>query len=322
MKDLTKARLLVTPTSFGKSDPDIKRELESAVASVDYNTGGRPLKSGQLAERLAACDGYIAGLDEIDRTALAGAVRLKVIARYGVGLDNIDLEAAREMGMVVTNTPGANAGAVAELAVGMMVSLGRGIPQASRTLQLGEWPRRMGRSLEGALVGLLGFGAVGRQAAARLKGFGCRVLAFDPAADAQAAERLDVELADQQKVMSESDFLSLHLPASPETAGMVDADFLAGMKKGAYLINTSRGDLVDESALHAAIQSGQIAGAGLDVFQEEPPRKDHPLLALPQVLATPHMAAHSDAATRAMGRMAVRDCLAVLRGEEPENKVV
>lgn len=322
MTDLKRCKVLVTPRSYGRDDPRLRNELEAAVGEVIYSSGGRALSSEELQQLLPGCHGFIAGLDNIDRKALEAADQLKVIARYGVGVDKVDLEAARQKGIVVTNTPAANAVSVAELTVGLMLSLARSIPQASAATKAGQWPQISGVSLEGKTIGLLGLGAVGRQVARRLQGFDCTLLAFDPAPDRELAIQYAVELTTRQEVVHRSDFLSLHLPLLPETRGMVDVAFLSQMKPGAFLINTARGELVDEAALLAALESGRLRGAALDVLAEEPPRPDHPLLAHPKVILTPHSGAHTDGATNAMGWMALRDCLAVLRGETPAHRVV
>lgn len=322
MNQLKLCRVLVTPTSYAKNDPRLKTELEAAVGEVIYNPTGKPLSSAQVAELLPGCDGYIAGLDVIDRAALAVADRLKVIARYGSGVDRVDLQAAREKGIVVTNTPTANASSVAELTIGLMLSLARSLPSASASTKAGEWPRMVGLSLEGKTVGLLGLGAVGKQVARRLANFDCQVLAYDPAVDEKTAQAYHARSVAFADVVSQSDFLSLHLPVLPQTRGMVNKEFLTAMKPGAFLINTARGELIDEAALLEALQSGQLRGAALDAFTTEPPGPDNPLLALPQVIATPHTGAHTDGATTAMGRAALQDCLAVLSGQEPAYRVV
>jgi D-3-phosphoglycerate dehydrogenase len=289
---------------------------------VIYNPTGRPLSSAELRALLPGCDGYIAGLDTIDRATLAAADRLKVIARYGVGVDNVDLAAAAEKSIVVTNTPFANAASVAELTIAFILSLARSLPMLAAQMRAGEWPRLMGLSLEGKTVGLIGLGAIGKQVALRLRCFGCTILAHDPAADRAFAAAYGVELCPLNEVLRRADFLSLHLPLLPETRGMVNAAFLAQMKPGAFLINTARGEIVDEMALLEALQSGHLRGAALDVFGKQPPDPDDPLLALPQVIATPHCGAHTDGALSAMGWGALRDCLAVLRGEQPAHRVI
>lgn len=317
MKDLKSCRVLVTPTSFGRGDPTLRSELASQVGEVVYNPTTRPLTSAELVGLLPGCDGYIAGLDIIDRAAIAAADRLRVIARYGVGVDNVDLPAAWEKGITVTNTPGANAVSVAELTIGMMLALARNMPEVCAATRRGEWPRFNGLTLQDKCVGLLGLGSVGKQVARRLGGFDCRILAYDPYPDVAFARQHAVDLLPMDDVLAKADFLTLHLPLLPETNHLVNAHFLASMKRGAFLINTSRGELMDEPALVEALKSGQVRGAALDVFTKEPPGAENPLLGLPQVIVTPHSGAHTDGATQRMGRMALEDCLAVLQGEKP-----
>lgn len=322
MDDLSACRVLVTPTSFGKGDPRLVAELEAAVGEVVYNQTGHPLSPAELCELLPGCHGFIAGLDAIDRSALAAADSLRVIARYGAGVDRVDLAAAREKGIVVTNTPSANAVSVAELAIGLMLALARNIPAANAATRGGGWPRLDGITLEGKVIGLLGLGAVGGQVARRLHGWDCTVVAYDPYVDGKFAAALGVALQSFGEVVQTADFLSLHLPALPETRGMVNAGFLAKMKHGAFLVNTARGELIDEAALLAALQNGHLRGVALDAFAVEPPGADNPLFALPQVIATPHTGAHTDGAVSAMGWGALHDCLAVLRGQPPAHRVI
>jgi len=320
--NLKECRLLVTPTSYGKNDPRLKSDLEAMVGEVIYNPTGKPLSSAEVAQLLPGVNGYIAGLDNIDAHALSAADRLKVIARYGVGVDNVDLVAAREKGIIVTNTPGANSVSVAELALGLILALARQIPSAVEDVHNGRWPRYSGITLEGKTIGILGLGAIGRQLARRLSGFDCKILAFDPYADAVFAKDNQIELTTLEDLIEKSDFISLHLPLLPETRSIVNESFLYRMKKGSFLINTSRGEVVDEDALLEAIQSGHIGGAGLDAFAVEPPDPMNPLLNLSQVIATPHIGAQTDGATSNMGWLAMRDCLAVLKNEQPTYRVV
>jgi D-3-phosphoglycerate dehydrogenase len=320
-EELKNSKILVTPTSYAKNDPTLRTKLEAEVGEVVYNPTGRPLSSDELLELIPGCDGYIAGLDAIDRAVINGSDKLRVIARYGVGVDNVDLDAARERGIVVTNTPGANSASVAELTVGLILSLGRKIPEAVQAAKKGEWPRMTGISLEGKTIGLLGFGAIAKNVARRLAGFDCDVIAYHPSYDIATAESLGVQLRPEEDLIREADFLSLHLPLNPESRGMVNSEFLGKMKPGAFLINTSRGELIDEEALFEALQSGRLQGAALDAFSKQPPDPGNPLLAMPQVIATPHMGAHTDGATNAMGWAALQDCFAVLRGEQPIYRV-
>ena len=320
--NLKECRVLVTATSYGKNDPRLKSDLEAQVGEVVYNPTGKPLKSAELIPLLKGVHGYIAGLDEIDQAVIESADQLKVIARYGVGIDNVDLKAASQKGVLVTNTPGSNSSSVAELALGLILSLARQIPEAVEAVRAGKWPRYAGLSIEGKTVGIIGLGAIGKHLAKRLAGFDCKILAYDPFADPSFATKYAVELVDLDRVIRESDFISLHMPLLPDTREMVNSDFLAKMKKGSCLINTSRGEAVDEAALLAALQSGHLRGAALDAFTQEPPDPESPLLKLPQVIATPHLGAQTDVATSNMGWMAMADCLSVLQGLTPKYPVV
>jgi D-3-phosphoglycerate dehydrogenase len=264
----------------------------------------------------------IAGLDEISGQVIEAADRLRVIARYGVGLDRVDLEAAKRKGVVVTNTPGANAVSVAELTVGLMICLARHIVTANKRTKAGEWPRLNGTTLTGKTIGLIGLGSIGSQVARMLSGFNCRIMGYDPAVGSREAADLGVEWMERDEVIRCADFLSLHLPATPATENLLNRQMFAMMKDGAYLVNTARSELIDEDALIEALESGKIAGVALDTFRHEPPGANHPLLQYEKVLATPHTGSHTDDSTNAMGRIALNDCLAVLRGDEPQHRVV
>ena len=320
MKLLAECKVLVTPTSYGREDPMLKSELENSVREVVYNMTGKPLSSSDLMMLLPGVDGYIAGLDEIDSAALAAADQLQVITRYGVGVDNVDLEFCKSKGICVTNTPGANSGSVAELAMGLILCLLRKIPFAIEETRLGEWPRLQGLSLHGKTIGLLGFGRIGQQMASRLAPFGCSVLAHDP--NIKTNLGFQVEMTSLNDLLQRSDLVSLHLPAAPGTIDMVNRDFLDQMKVGAYLVNTSRGELIVESDLLEAMNNGHLTGAALDVFRRQPPDPGSPILTHPKVLVTPHMGAHSDDATNQMGWMALRECLNVLQGNDPQYPVI
>jgi shikimate dehydrogenase len=320
--DLKQYRVLVTPSSYGKNDPRLITELESTVGEVIYNRLGRSLTSEEVSALLPGIDGYIAGLDIIDRAALESADRLKVIARYGVGYDRIDVDWAARKGIMVTNTPEANTVSVAELTIGLMLAAARSIVQHCEEVKKGGWPRGRGATLEGKTVGLVGFGSIGREVARRLAGWGCHLLAYDPAPEAAtSAAELGVTLLDLDQLLAQSHFVSLHVPLTVETRNMVNGSFLARMQAGAFLVNTARGEVVDEEALVEAIKSGHLAGAALDALSSEPPTPGNPLYQLPQVIATPHCGAHTDRAMDKMGWGSLRSCLAVLRGQSPADRV-
>jgi len=322
MKPLQQCKVLVTPTSYASQDQSLKGELERKVADVVYNTTGKPLSALQLQELLPGVDGMIAGLDEINDQTLAAAKDLKVVARYGVGTDNVDLESAMRRGIIVTNTPRANSKAVAELTVTLILNLLRPVIQCAKLTKDGGWPRYKAYSLEGKTVGLYGAGAIGKEVASRLCGFDCAVLAYDIKEDEAFAGEYGVQYVSSDDLLNQSDVISLHIPGTPATLEMVNEQFIGKMKDGAWLVNTARGDLVNEEALVKALESGNLRGAALDVFQEEPLRKDHPFFRLENIILTPHMGAHADSATNRMGHMALDECLRVLSGEQPRYQVV
>lgn len=320
-RPINECRVLCAPNTFGKRDPSLRSTLEAAVREVIYNPYGRPLKAAEVRRLLNDVDGYIAGVDEIDSSALEAADRLRIIARYGVGIDRLDVAAATAKGIVVTNTPGANSAAVAELTIAFILSLARHIIRANKAVRHGEWPVLDGIGIRGKTIGLIGFGSVGREVASRLKGFDCRLLAFDPYVEMEIADKYGARLVPLETLACEADFVSLHAPATDATVGMVNERFLSLMKKGAFLINTARGNLVNEPALITALENGHIQGAALDCFSQEPPDKKSRLFQLPSVIVTPHTAAHTDDAVNQMGWTALGCCLAVLRGERPEHVV-
>jgi phosphoglycerate dehydrogenase-like enzyme len=322
VKGLQDCHVLVTATSFGKDDPSLRSRLEAKVGKVSYNPYNRPCSSEELQMLVHDVDGIIAGLDQIDRPVIEKANKLKVIARYGVGYDRVDLVCAREHDIIVAFTPGANAISVAELTIGLMLSLARDIPSASDVTKAGGWPRLSGIALAGKKVGILGLGAIGKAVVKRLIGFECQIYVYDINIDEMFVKENNIQVLSIDLMLPIVDFLSLHMPVTETTRGMVNSSFLARMKSGSFLVNTARGELVDEAALTDALRSGHLRGAGLDAFNPEPPEQSNPLLALKNVIVTPHTGAHSDSATKAMGEMALADCLAVLAGGQPAHPVI
>jgi D-3-phosphoglycerate dehydrogenase / 2-oxoglutarate reductase len=315
------AVVLVTARSFGGPYPELREELQAAVREVRWNDLGRPLAPAELRDAIAGVDGVIAGVDRFDARVIESAPRLRVIARYGTGTDGIDLAAAARRGVVVTNTPGANAQAVAELTIGLMLALARRIPAGDRLVRAGRYGPLPGVQLGGRTVGVLGLGHVGSEVARRAAALGCRVLGFDPAVGDDAARGYGATPAPFERVVAEADFLSLHLPVTPATRNMVDRRLLARMKSGAFLVNTARGELVVEADLVEALERGRLAGAALDALREEPPPAGHPLLAREDVILTPHSGADTAEARAAMARLALDDLLAVLDGRPPRHPV-
>jgi len=252
----------------------------------------------------------------IDAEAIAVAKNLKVVARAGVGLDNVDLPAATAAGVMVVNAPTSNIISAAELTIGHILSLARHIPAAHASLAAGEWLRSKysGTELFEKTVGIIGLGRIGALIAARLQAFGVEIVAYDPYVTESRAQQLGVRLVPLDELLATSDFVTIHMPKTPETTGMIGAKQLKAMKKTAFVVNVARGGLIDEKALAAALKSGEIAGAGLDVFTSEPPQDDL-LTSLPNILVTPHLGASTDEAQEKAGVSVARSVRLALGGE-------
>lgn len=257
----------------------------------------------------------------IDRELIACAPQLKVIARHGAGVDNIDVQAAAERGVVVCNTPYANSNSVAEHTVGLMIGLSHQMLKSDHALRQGRFQVRnqyIGTELQGKTLGIIGLGNIGRRVARKSAlGMEMNVIAYDPFMKGESG--LDyVQLVDSlDTLLSEADFVSLHIPYVPELHHFIDRAALSKMKRGAFLINCARGGLVDEEALVEALKDGRVAGAGLDVFEQEPPPDAHPLWELDNVIVTPHMSAHTEDAMIAMAAGAAEEIVRVLQGKRP-----
>jgi D-3-phosphoglycerate dehydrogenase len=309
--------VVVTPRSYRDADREARERLEGAVAEVRYNDRGRALTAAELHAELADADGVIAGLDQFSAEVIARAHRLRCIARYGIGVDNVDLDAAAGRGIVVTNTPDANADAVAELALGLMLALLRHVVELDRRVRSGTWSAARGAELGASTVGVVGLGRIGSGVARRASALGARVLAADPFVGEDVAAKAGAKLVALEELLAEADIVSLHAPVGESTRGLIDRRALSLMQPGALLVNTARGELVDEQALADALRSGSLGGAALDSLAAEPPPADHPLLELESVIITPHVGAQTAEALGAMARTATDDLLAVLGGQEP-----
>jgi D-3-phosphoglycerate dehydrogenase len=239
---------------------------------------------------------------QADDTLMSYAPKLRVIGRAGVGVDNIDAAAATRRGIVVMNTPGANAVAVAELTIALMLALARKLPMANATMHAGKWEKKslQGMELRGKTLGILGLGRIGLEVARRAKGFGLEIIGSDPFVTAAVARENGIRLVTLDELLAGSDYLTLHVGLTPQTTGVINAKTLAGMKKGVRIINCARGELIDDAALVEALKSGQVAGAALDVFAVEPP-KESPYAALDNVILTPHIAGSTGEAQEAVG---------------------
>lgn len=267
---------------------------------VDFRTGRRP---ADLAVDLADADALmVRSATKVDARLLEAAPRLRIVARAGTGVDNVDVAAASARGVLVVNAPGANSISVAEHALALMLALARSVPAADRAMKDGRWEKRrfLGTELRGKTLGVAGLGRIGQEVAGRARAFGMRIVAHDPYISADVAAPLGVELVGLDDLCATADYITLHLPLTAETRHLFDDARFARCKPGVRLINTARGDLIDEAALRRAIEAGIVAGAALDVFEQEPPQ-DWSLAQLPQLVATPHIAASTEEAQELVG---------------------
>lgn len=250
--------------------------------------------SEEFASALIAADALIVrSATQVSRDLLSRAPKLKAVGRAGVGVDNIDIPAASERGIAVFNAPGGNTTAAAELTMGLVISVARKIPAAEASVRSGRWNRSefKGVELKGKTLGLIGAGRIGSEVATRCQAFGMVVIASDPYLSPTRAEELSVELTSLDEVIQRADFISIHVPLTEETMGMCGADEFKRMKESAFIVNVSRGGVVDEAALARALEDGTIAGAALDVYEEEPLDIDNPLRNVPNLVLTPHLGA-------------------------------
>ncbi|MEM3730801.1 MAG: C-terminal binding protein [Candidatus Bathyarchaeia archaeon] len=265
---------------------------------------------------------------KITEKIIESATKLRGIIRYGIGVDNIDLKAASKRKIPVANVPDYCIGTVADHAFALILALNRKIILADQTLKEGKWglwtspsPKLMGLDLEGKILGLVGIGRIGTAAAMRAKGFGMKVIAHDPYITREKAEELGIELVDLETLLKSADFISIHAPLTPETRGMIGERELRLMKKTAYIVNTARGPIIQEKALYKALKEGWIAGAGLDVYEKEPPDPSNPLFKLENVILTPHIAYYTEEAVRRLEMSAVEEAIRILQGQMPKNLV-
>lgn len=315
-------RLFLASRGLRAYDAQILPMLASAGVEPAWTTvTDRPHRDEDFLNQAAGCTGIVVGPEGISPAAMAGLPGLQIVARTGVGVDTVDLPTATRLGIWVTNTPGANHEAVADLTIGFMLALARQIPRHVEIARGGSWARVPMVELHRKTLGLVGIGRVGRGVARRAQGFDMTVLATDPYADAGWCAANAVTLVPLDDLLARSDVVSLHALNTPETRHLINAGTLALMRPGAFVINTSRGELIDEAALLAALDAGRPAGAALDVLAHEPPAADDPILRHPKVLVTPHIAGTTAESTIRMGLQAIANALTVLTGSRPADAV-
>ena len=312
-------RVLITTTSF-MNTPGTHHDL-LREQGYEIVTAGGPLNEDQMIDLVGDVDGIICGDDAITRNVIEKALpKLKVVSKYGIGVDRIDLEAARELGVPVTYTPGVNEVTVAEHVFGLMISLARNIPQENQWIKEGQWKRITGHELWGKTIGIIGMGRIGKQVARRALAFEMKVLGCDPIWDDPFCQQYSVgRCLMAEELLEQGDIITLHMNLTPENRYFINRARLSLMKPTAYLINCARGALVNTVDLLEALRKGRIAGYAADVLEHEPPDPDDPLVrcGLENVILTPHIGSRTYESVVRQATMAVKNFVAVLRGERP-----
>ncbi len=317
---MNKAKVLVTPqASFGKFSQAEELLRENGIKPV-FSPYPHPLTEEQLIEIIAPFEALIFGLEPLTERVFEKARNLKVVSKHGVGVDNVDIDAATKRGIVVANAPGSNENAVAELAVSFLFLLARHVVQLHESLQKKQWEKMVGIELEGKTLGVVGTGRIGKRVAKKAMALGMQVLGYDIVHDQELSSYLQFQYVSLERLLRESDFVTLHLPLGEETRKLIDRKKLALMKETAFLINTARGGIVDEEALYEILKEGKIAGAALDVFSQEPPF-NNPILKLPNVITTPHIGADTKEAVKNMDEVSAKNVILVLQGKPPLHSV-
>ncbi len=297
-------KVLITPRSFGKANPELFERLERAGLEIIRNDTGGILDERKMIELIGPCEGVILGVDPLNSAVLDAAPLLKAVSRYGVGLDNVDLALCEKRGIKVSRTLGAISNAVADYAFALMLGVARRVVDIDRRCRHGDWSKVTTLDMFGKTLGIIGLGAVGKCLATRAEGFGMRILAHDIAWDDAFAENHGIGRTGVDEICAEADFISLHCALTPETRNIINRERLGMMKPTAVLVNTARGGMIDEDALLETLKDGRIYGAGIDVFEQEPPK--NPLWAkLDNVILGSHCSSSTFGATALMGTMAV-----------------
>lgn len=307
--------ILTTSPGFGRHGrvPQKLAELGwKLVRCVDTS-----LPDGGSSSHLADADYLVVGLVPVTRETLLHAPGLKAVLKHGVGVDNIDVAACTERGLPVLNTPGANANAVAELAVGLMFAMARDIPQRHASVVAGDWERKPGTEIGGKTLGIVGLGNIGRKLALKAKALGMSVVANDPFADAAFAASNGIELVPLDNLLRHSDYVSLHVFGGKDNSALVNSKTIAAMKPGARLLNLARGEVIDLDAASEALESGHLGGIALDAYIDEPPDRTHPIFRHPNAVFMPHSGADTLEALENVGLMNIEDIKDMMAGGRP-----
>lgn len=315
-------KVLVSVTNYPEFCAKGKRMLEEHGFEVSATSNGRPYTPEELKAIIGDFDAAIIGCDIWDEEIFNEGRKLKALARFGIGVDNIDLESAGRHGIRVSNCVGINSNSVAEHAVTLMLAMNRLIPRLNNTTREGKWERVVVHEMNHYTVGLLGFGGIARKVAEKLNPFGVRLIAYDVFPNEGEAARLKVKLCDLDTLFKESDMISIHVPAVTETLHMIDRESIGLMKDGVYLVNTARGAVVDEKAAYEALLSGKIAAFASDVFEKDPVEPGNPLLSLDNFICTPHTAAESYENYELTGVETAQAIIDVFENKVPKNLLV
>jgi D-3-phosphoglycerate dehydrogenase len=315
------AKVLITPAPLATCGGPFLEALKAAKFELRFPKKGAQLTEEELMAELPGVSAALAGSEPYTRRVLDAFPKLRVIARAGVGYDAVDVTAATEKGVVVCTTPGTNHDSVAEHTFSLILGIARSVGWQNIRIKAGDWPRQVTQPLRGRVLGIAGLGRIGKAVAIRGAAFGMKLLAYEPYPDHAFAKQYNVTFVPFEKLLTESDYLSIHVPLTPESKHLICKKTLSMMKPGAFLINTARGGLVNEADLYEALKSGRIAGAGLDVFENEPPGKI-PLLELDNVLATAHTAGVDVQSRDDMALSAAQSIIALSKGEWPTPQIV
>lgn len=296
-------KIAVSSPLFSRT-PLLVNELKEQFDDVKTNTTYALREKSALIEFLKDADGIIVGNETVDEEVLAHCPNLKIVSRYGVGLDNIDTKALEARGIKLGWNGGTNKNSVAEITLGFMLTLTRNLYTSTISLKKGEWLTNGGAELSGKTIGLFGFGHIAKRVIALLKPFECTILVSSKSEDEEEAKRLGIAFASFERIVKEADIISLHIPLTNQTRNLFSTEAFQAMKASAFIINTARGGIIDEKALKKALQANVIAGAALDVFATEP-MKDKSLLKLPNLICTPHLGGNSKESVLAMGRSSI-----------------
>ncbi len=310
---ISKKLIAVASPSFSKND-FLRKELRKHFSNCSFNEEGTRFDELGLIKFFNGASGAIVGLEKVNVALLQGCPDLKIISRYGVGLDNIDIKACQERGLTLGWTPGVNQRSVAELALGFMLALCKNIYPTSLKLKTGVWHKQGGTDLTGKTIGIIGVGHIGKNLIGLLKNFNCAILVNDIVDQSKYYLRNGCRFATKSEIFKKADIVTVHTPLTDKTIGLVGPKELRSMKKNSFLINTARGKIVDLKALKTALVEGWISGAGLDVYDEEP-FSDLELLALPNLVCTPHIAGNSLEAVRAMGLSSIEHLIKYYKGQ-------